>query len=155
MLTGGGSHIYPQVERTISAFTPQPQSITALRLVLIFRSAEGRRLSWPGWLDNRRPPREQVVTGTSTVCAECPCGSSCGDRWSTACYCHNIRCVANNGRCIDVLCLVETWHDADWVSCFRRQRTDGFQGVDRPRPRSRADADSLSSSSPSSSEKNL
>ena len=32
-----------------SAFTPQPQSITALWLVLICRPAEGRRLSWPGW----------------------------------------------------------------------------------------------------------
>ena len=43
-------HVYPQVEWTISAFTPQPQSITALWLVLISRPAEGRRLSWPGWL---------------------------------------------------------------------------------------------------------
>jgi len=32
------------------AFTPQPQSITALWPVLVSRSAEGRRLSWPGWL---------------------------------------------------------------------------------------------------------
>jgi len=40
-------HVYPQVEWTISAFTPQPQSITALWLVLISRLAEGRRLSWP------------------------------------------------------------------------------------------------------------
>ena len=30
------------------AFTPQPQSIIALWLVLISRPAEGRRLSWPG-----------------------------------------------------------------------------------------------------------
>jgi len=30
------------------AFTLQPQSITALWLVLISRPAEGRRLSWPG-----------------------------------------------------------------------------------------------------------
>jgi len=32
------------------AFTPQLQSITALWLVLISRPAEGRRLSWPGWV---------------------------------------------------------------------------------------------------------
>ena len=32
------------------AFTPQTQSITALWLLIIFRPAEGRRLSWPGWL---------------------------------------------------------------------------------------------------------
>ena len=28
-------------------FTPQPQSVNALWPVLIFRPAEGRRLSWP------------------------------------------------------------------------------------------------------------
>jgi len=43
-------HVYPQVEWTIPAFTSQPQSFTALWLVLISRPAEGRRLSWPGWL---------------------------------------------------------------------------------------------------------
>ena len=32
------------------AFTPQLQSVTALWLVLISHPAEGRRLSWPGWL---------------------------------------------------------------------------------------------------------
>jgi len=37
---------------------------------------------------------------------------------------------------IDVLFLVETWHDADSVS-LRRLRADGFQVVDRPRPRTR------------------
>ena len=42
--------VYPQVEQAIPAFTPQPQSITALWLVLISRPTEGRRLSWPGWL---------------------------------------------------------------------------------------------------------
>jgi len=31
------------------AFTPQPQNITTLWLVLISRPAEGRRLSWHGW----------------------------------------------------------------------------------------------------------
>jgi len=39
-------HVYPQAELTIPAFTPQPQSVTAL----ISRTAEIRRLSWPGWL---------------------------------------------------------------------------------------------------------
>ena len=43
-------HVYPQVEWTIPAFTPQPQSITALWLVIISRPTEGRRLNWPGWL---------------------------------------------------------------------------------------------------------
>jgi len=32
------------------AITPQPQSVTALWLVLISHPAEGRRLSWPSWL---------------------------------------------------------------------------------------------------------
>jgi len=32
------------------ALTPQPQHITALWPVLVFRLSEGRRLSWPGWL---------------------------------------------------------------------------------------------------------
>ena len=35
---------------TMPAFTPQPQNITALWLVLIYRPTEGRRLSLPGWL---------------------------------------------------------------------------------------------------------
>jgi len=39
-------HVYPQVEWITHAFTPQPQSITALWLVLISRPTEGRRLSW-------------------------------------------------------------------------------------------------------------
>jgi len=39
-------HFYTQVEWTIPAFTPQAQSITALWPLLIFRPAEGRRLSW-------------------------------------------------------------------------------------------------------------
>jgi len=36
----------PQVEWAIAAFTSQPQSITALLLVLIFHHTKGRRLSW-------------------------------------------------------------------------------------------------------------
>ena len=43
-------HVYPQVKWAIPAFTPQPQSIPELWLVLISRPAEGRRLSWPRWL---------------------------------------------------------------------------------------------------------
>jgi len=42
--------VYPQVEWTIPAFTPQPQSITALWLAFISRPTEGRRLSWTAWL---------------------------------------------------------------------------------------------------------
>jgi len=40
----------PQVERAIPAFASQPQRATALWLVLIYRPAEGWRLSWPRWL---------------------------------------------------------------------------------------------------------
>jgi len=42
--------VYPQVQWTIPAFNPQAQSIATLWLVLISHTAEGRRLSWPGWL---------------------------------------------------------------------------------------------------------
>ena len=35
---------------TMPAFTPQPQSITATWLVLIYRPTDCRRLSRPGWL---------------------------------------------------------------------------------------------------------
>jgi hypothetical protein len=55
----------------------------------------------------------------------------------------NIRSIVNKlddllevrrDRSIDVLCLVETWHDADSAT-FRRLLKDGYQVVDRPRPR--------------------
>ena len=46
-------HVYPQVEWTIPAFTPQPQSITALWLVLLSRPTEGSRMSWPGLSDRQ------------------------------------------------------------------------------------------------------
>ena len=61
-------HVYPQVEWTIPAFTPQPQSITALWLVLISCPTEDRRLSWPGWLGEilRRFARLKTVTHPST-----------------------------------------------------------------------------------------
>jgi len=57
----------------------------------------------------------------------------------------NIRSLANKvddlvevrrAQKIDVLFLVETWHDSDSVS-LRRLRAEGFQIVDRPRPRTR------------------
>jgi hypothetical protein len=35
---------------------------------------------------------------------------------------------------LNVVCLSETWHDADSV-CVRRLRASGYQVVDRPRPR--------------------
>jgi len=38
----------------IPAFTPQPQIVTVLWSVLIFRPADGRRLSWPEWLVTNR-----------------------------------------------------------------------------------------------------
>src|SRR5664279_1916000 len=59
--------------------------------------------------------------------------------------CINIRSVANKiddllevrrDHLIDVLFLVETWHNSDSVS-LRRLRADGFQVVDRARPRVR------------------
>ena len=61
-------HVYPQVEWTIPAFTPQLHSITALWLVLISCPAEGRRLSWPGWLGEilRWFARRRQVTRPST-----------------------------------------------------------------------------------------
>ena len=37
---------------------------------------------------------------------------------------------------MDVMFLVETWHDSDCVS-FRRLRVDGYNVIDRPRPRIR------------------
>ena len=37
-------------KQVMPAFTLQPQSVTALWPVLIFRLAEARRLSWPEWL---------------------------------------------------------------------------------------------------------
>jgi len=61
-----------QVEWTIPAFTPQPQSVTTLWPVLIFHPTEGRRLSWPQWLVTNRgslPTRRwspiAVLTGPS------------------------------------------------------------------------------------------
>jgi len=33
-------HVYPQVELTMPAFNPQPQDVTALWLVFIFRATE-------------------------------------------------------------------------------------------------------------------
>jgi hypothetical protein len=52
----------------------------------------------------------------------------------------NIRSIVNRlddllevrrDRSIDILCLVETWHDADSAT-FRRLLKDGYQVVDRP-----------------------
>ena len=50
------------------AFTPQPQSVTALWPVFISRPAEGRRLSLPGWLGEilRWFARRKTVTHPST-----------------------------------------------------------------------------------------
>jgi len=60
----------------------------------------------------------------------------------------NIRSVANKvddlldvrrENKIDVLFLVETWHDGYFV-CLRRLRVEGFQVDDRPRSRRRTDS---------------
>ena len=51
-------------------------------------------------------------------------------------------CELLSDRSIDVLCLAETWHDADSV-CIRRLRSSGFHVVDFPRPRPPATAESL------------
>ena len=54
----------------------------------------------------------------------------------------NIRSLANKvddllevrrDRAVDVLCLAETWYDADSV-CVRRLHSGGYRVVDRPRP---------------------
>jgi len=43
-----------------------------------------------------------------------------------------IECIRD--RRVDILCLTETWHDAD-SECIGRLRTGGCSVVDRPRPR--------------------
>jgi len=51
------------------AFTPKPQRINTLWLVLIFRPREGRRLSWPGWMLHTKSElvcRPKTVTHPST-----------------------------------------------------------------------------------------
>jgi len=69
-------HVYPAWNSTgiTPAFTSQPQSVTALWLVLIFRPAEGKRLSLPEWLVTNRgglPGRRRspipVLTGPGVV----------------------------------------------------------------------------------------
>jgi exonuclease III len=61
----------------------------------------------------------------------------------------NIRSIVNKldgllevrrDRSIDVLCLVETWHDSDSAT-FRRLLKDGYQVVDRPRPKTSSVSD--------------
>ena len=52
-------HTVLSANYTMRAFTPQPQSITALWLVLIYRPTEGSRLSRHEWLvayRNKVPP---------------------------------------------------------------------------------------------------
>ena len=69
------------------------------------------------------PPCTELVFGSLNICA----------------IANKIDDLLEVRRCqkIDVLFLVETWHDSDSVS-LRRLRADGFQIVDRPRPRTRA-----------------
>ena len=58
---------------TMPAFTPQPQNITALWLVLIYRPTEGRTLSGPGWLVTYRnkvpPPGVEPGHGHPSQCS--------------------------------------------------------------------------------------
>jgi len=49
---------------TMPAFTSQPQNITALWLVLIYRPTEGRKLSWPGWLVTQKSAASESRTQT-------------------------------------------------------------------------------------------
>jgi len=58
-------------KQAILNFIPQPQSITALWLVIILPSHEGRRLSRPGWLHTEincwlRESNPDTVTHLST-----------------------------------------------------------------------------------------
>ena len=62
-------HVYTQLERTMPASLLQPQSVTALWLVLIFRPTGGRRLSWPEWLVAKRgglPARRRSLISVLT-----------------------------------------------------------------------------------------
>ena len=53
-------------------FIPQPQRITALWLVLVFRSIDGRRLSWLRWLVRHRCGRPMSVQRRSLVLVRRP-----------------------------------------------------------------------------------
>ena len=64
----------------------------------------------------------------------------------------NIRSLANKvddllevrrDRAVDVLCLAETWYDADSV-CIRRLHSGGYRVVDRPRPHPSSESSSMS-----------
>ena len=61
-------HVYPQVEWTIPAFTPQPQSVTMLWPVLIFHPTEDimAELVWVPCYKLRWFTRPQMVIHTST-----------------------------------------------------------------------------------------
>jgi len=64
------THVHPQMERAMPAFTPQPHSVTAFCLVLISCSAEGRRLSWPTH-KGLSPTRRRVLTKCDTAVCSC------------------------------------------------------------------------------------
>jgi len=50
--------------RTIPAFTPQPQGVTAIWLVLIAHTHEGiARLSWPGFTNRGKCPAPRIELG--------------------------------------------------------------------------------------------
>jgi len=64
-------HQYAHLKWNKPAFTPGPQNVTSLWLVLVSRHTEDRRLSWPGWLGETlrwfmRPKTVTVTVGNRT-----------------------------------------------------------------------------------------
>ncbi len=125
---------------TPSCGCPYPSSrLAGMRLVLRRGRRAGRRL-----LECKQSTRPSTSRAL-------PTSLSSSSTQSLKFGVHNIRSLTNKlddlldvrrERSIDVLCLVETWHDDDCVG-FSRLRTSGFCVVDRPRPR-RLPADDLS-----------
>ena len=131
------------------------------------RKASRHKISRPSELSKQLPPivsavgSEQLAKPTPTADVEAvistvistltttpttPSRMLC-DRLSFGCL--NIRSLNNKlddllevrrDMAIDVMCLVETWHDVDSIN-FSRLRMSGYQVVDRQRPRA---ADDLS-----------
>jgi len=65
------------------AFTPQPQSITALWPVLISRPTEGRRLNWPAWLSEILRSFTRPKTVTHPILAAAAGHQTCDHRVAT------------------------------------------------------------------------
>ncbi len=80
--------------------------------------------------------KTSAITTTSTTTSCC----KLRDRLSFGCL--NIRSLndkldnlleVRRDMAIDLMCLVETWHDVDSIN-FSRLRMGGYQVADRPRP---------------------